>query len=190
MTDDATTRKRRAGGRAGNKTRAGSAVIDQMPWRIPVNPDRPTEPLDADGVQAIHRGTMRILKEIGIEFLNPEAVAILKQAGCTVNGTNVRMDEEFVMEMLGHAPATFTITPRNPAREVIMGGKHMLFVNVSSPPNAWDLERGKRSGDFETFKEFMKLTQYFNCIHIAAAIRWSRSTFTPRCAIWTAFMKS
>ena len=166
MTDDA-NRKRRAGGRAGNKVRAGSLAIDQMPWRIPVNPDRPIEPLDADGVQAIHRGTMRILKEIGIEFLNPEAVEILRKAGCKVTGTNVKMDEEFVMEMLGHAPASFTITPRNPEREVIMGGKHMLFVNVSSPPNSWDLERGKRSGDFETFKDFVKLTQYFNCIHIA-----------------------
>ena len=40
MTDDTAGRKRtRAGGRAGNKTRAGSAAIDQMPWRIPVNPD-------------------------------------------------------------------------------------------------------------------------------------------------------
>jgi len=168
MTDDTAARKRsRAGGRAGNKIRAGSAVIDQMPWRIPVNPDRPIEPMDADGVQAVHKGTMRILRDIGIEFLNPEAVSLLKQAGCLVNGTNVRMDEDFVMEMIGHAPETFTITPRNPEREVIMGGKHMLFVNVSSPPNAWDMERGKRSGDFETFKEFMKLTQYFNCIHIA-----------------------
>ena len=167
MTDDAAGRKRRAGGRAGNKIRAGSAAIEQMPWRIPVNPDRPTEPLDADGVQAIHRGTMRILKDIGIEFLNPDAVTILKKAGCTVNGTNVRMDEDFVMEMLARAPETFTMTPRNPERELIMGGKHMLFVNVSSPPNSWDLERGKRSGDFETFKNFMRLTQYFNCIHIA-----------------------
>jgi len=166
MTDEP-DRRRRAGGRAGNKTRAGSSVIDQMPWRIPVNPDRPTEPLDADGVQAIHRGTMRILKEIGIEFLNPDAVAILKQAGCRVEGTNVRMDEEFVMDMLSHAPESFTITPRNPDREVIIGGKHMVFVNVSSPPNSWDMERGKRSGDFETFKDFMRLTQYFNCIHIA-----------------------
>ena len=166
MTDDA-NRKRRAGGRAGNKIRSGSAVIDQMPWRIPVNNDRPIEPLDADGVQAVHKATMRILKEIGIEFLNPEAVAYLKKAGCTVTGTNVKMDEDFVMEMIGHAPETFTITPRNPEREVIMGGKHMLFVNVSSPPNAWDLERGKRTGDFATFKEFMQLTQYFNCIHIA-----------------------
>jgi trimethylamine--corrinoid protein Co-methyltransferase len=166
MNEDA-GRRRRAGGRAGNKSRAGTAAIDQMPWRIPVNPDRPTEPLDMDGVMAIHRGAMRILSEIGIEFLNPEAVAILKQAGCKVEGTNVRMDEAFVMEMLKTVPEQFTITPRNPAREITLGGKHMVFVNVSSPPNAWDLERGKRSGDFETFKEFMKLTQYFNCIHVA-----------------------
>lgn len=160
-------RGRRSGGRAGNQSRAGHAVIDQMPWRVPVNPDRPTEPLDADGVQALHRGAMQILSEIGIEFLNPEALAILKQAGCRVDGVNVRMDEDFVMEMLSHAPESFTITPRNPEREIVIGGRHMVFVNVSSPPNAWDMERGKRSGDFETFKEFMKLTQYFNCIHIA-----------------------
>jgi trimethylamine---corrinoid protein Co-methyltransferase len=166
MSQDHTPR-RRAGGRAGNQSRAGSAAIDQMPWRIPVNTDRPTEPLDAEGVQAIHRGAMRILKEIGIEFLNPEAAEILRKAGCKVTGTNVKMDEDFVMEMLGHAPASFTMTPRNPARELIMGGNHMLFVNVSSPPNAWDMDRGKRSGDFATFKEFLKLTQYFNCIHIA-----------------------
>ncbi len=160
-------RKRRAGGRAGNKARAGTAVIDQMPWRIPVNPDRPTEPLDAEGVNRIHKTAMRILRDIGIEMLNPEAVAHLKTAGCLVNGTNVRFDEEFVMEMVRRAPSSFTITPRNPEREIVLGGKHMVFVNVSSPPNSWDLERGKRSGDFATFREFMKLTQYFNCIHVA-----------------------
>jgi trimethylamine---corrinoid protein Co-methyltransferase len=166
MTDEPVRRKR-AGGRAGMQVRAGTAAIDQMPWRIPVNPDRPTEPLDAEGVQRIHKTAMRILSEIGIEFLNPDAVEHLRRAGCVINGTNVRMDEDFVMEMVGRAPQTFTITPRNPAREITLGGKHMVFVNVSSPPNAWDLERGKRSGDFETFKEFMKLTQYFNCIHVA-----------------------
>ncbi|MCB5409858.1 trimethylamine methyltransferase family protein [Pseudogemmobacter faecipullorum] len=159
-------RRKRGGGRAAMMGRS-AGVIDQMPWRIPVNPDRPTEPLDGDGVARIHQTAMRILREIGIEILNPEAVAILKQAGCLVSGTNVRFDEDFIMEMLGDAPAEFTMTPRNPAREVVIGGRHMVFVNVSSPPNSWDIERGKRSGDFETFKDFMKLTQYFNCIHIA-----------------------
>ena len=71
-------RRRRAGGHSGNRTRAGAAAISQMPWRIPINPDRPTEPLDEDGVQAIHRGTMKILRDIGIEFLNPDAVKILR----------------------------------------------------------------------------------------------------------------
>jgi trimethylamine--corrinoid protein Co-methyltransferase len=166
MNEDARPRKR-AGGRAGNKARAGSAAIDQMPWRLPVNPDRPVEPLDADGVQRIHKAAMRILSEIGVEILNPDAVTHLKAAGCIVNGTNVRMDEAFVMEMVARAPSRFTITPRNPDHHIILGGPYMAFVNVSSPPNAWDMERGKRSGDFATFKEFMKLTQYFNCIHVA-----------------------
>jgi trimethylamine---corrinoid protein Co-methyltransferase len=170
MTDTTTNGRKagaRGGGRAGNQRRAGTRAIDQMPWRIPVNPDRPTEPLDETGVQAIHKGAMRVLSELGIEFLNPEAVEILRSAGCIVNGTNVRMDEDFVMEMVRKAPRSFTITPRNPERQVTIGGKHMVFVNVSSPPNSWDIERGKRAGDFETFKDFMKLTQYFNCIHIA-----------------------
>ncbi|HBU15103.1 MAG: methyltransferase [Rhodobacteraceae bacterium GWE1_64_9] len=170
MSDDQSRKRKagtRSGGHAGNRARSRAAVIDQMPWRIPVNPDRPVEPLDAEGVQRVHATAMRILKEIGIEMLNPEACEHLRQAGCKVSGTNVKFDEDFVMEMVRRAPSQFTITPRNPEREVIIGGKHMVFVNVSSPPNAWDLERGKRSGDFETFKEFMKLTQYFNCIHIA-----------------------
>jgi trimethylamine--corrinoid protein Co-methyltransferase len=163
MTDDL---GRKTGARAGQKPRVGPP-FDQMPWRQPVNPDRPVDPLDAEGVQAIHATAMRILSEIGIEFLNPDAVAILVRAGCKVAGENVRMGEDFVMEMLGHAPASVVLTPRNPDHAVMIGSKHMAFVTVSSPPISWDMERGKQSGEFATFKEFIKLTQYFNCIHIA-----------------------
>jgi trimethylamine--corrinoid protein Co-methyltransferase len=136
-----------------------------MPFRQPLNTDRPIEPLDADSVQAIHRGAMRILSEIGIEFLNPEAVAHLKAAGCRVEGTNVRMDEAFVSEMVGRAPSEFTITPRNPDRALRMGGGWMAFGNVSSPPNYWDIHTRKESGSFARYVELIKLTQHFNCIH-------------------------
>lgn len=160
-------RRRRGGGREGNARRAGGFHLEQMPWRIPKNPDRPTEPVDAEGVAAIHKGAMRILSEIGIEFLNDEALALFRQAGCKVSGQNVKLDEDFVMEMVRRAPPHFTITPRNPARAITIGDGHMVFVNVSSPPNSWDLRRGKRTGDFATFREFMMLTQAFNCIHVA-----------------------
>ena len=161
-------RTRRAGGRAANRRGAGPA-IRQIPWEIPVNHDLPTEPLGADRVQAIHDGAMRVLEEVGIEFLNDEARAVLKAAGCetTPGGTNVRMDRELVMEKVGLAPSQFTITPRNPEREIVIGGRHMVFVNVSSPPNCSDLDRGRRVGDRESYRDLLKLTQYFNCIHMA-----------------------
>ena len=161
-------KRRRAGGRAGGADRRGTAAVHQMPWRLPVNVDRPTEPLDEAGVEAIHDGAMRILEEIGIEYLNEESIELFKQAGCKVDGTNVKMGRDWVMEMLARAPATFTLTPRNPDRKLVVGGKHILFGNVSSPPNYYDLEIGKKvPGTRKQCQDLLKLTQYFNCIHFA-----------------------
>ena len=61
-------RTRRQGGRAAN-LRGQGAVISQLPWQIPVNSDQPTEPLPPEGIEAIHDTAMRILEEIGVEFL-------------------------------------------------------------------------------------------------------------------------
>lgn len=161
-------RRTRGGGRAGAKSRRGSAIIEQMPWAPPVNIDRPIEPLTPEGVEAIHDGAMKILEDIGIEFLNPEALEILRKAGCTVSGENVRMGRDFVMEWIAKAPSTFTITPRNPDRQITIGGKNLLFGNVSSPPNYWDMSLGKKiPGTREMCKDLLRLTQYFNCIHFA-----------------------
>ncbi|MBT6531518.1 MAG: trimethylamine methyltransferase family protein [Marinovum sp.] len=161
-----TPKRRRSGGRAGGALRRGSAAIEQMPWRLPVNPDRPTEPLNEAGVAAIHDGAIRILEDIGIEFLNPEACEILRQAGCTVTGENVRMGRDFVMEMVAKAPSQWTLTPRNPDRELIVGGPYMLFGAVSSPPSYWDVKTGtKVPGTRQTCANLIKLSQYFNCIH-------------------------
>ena len=69
-------RRSRSGGRAANTARRGGDLFKQMPWRLPVNHDRPIEPLDEQGVAAIHNGAMQILEETGIEFLNEEAQAL------------------------------------------------------------------------------------------------------------------
>lgn len=167
MANDATPRRRRTGGRAANARRTRATAIEQVPFHIPRNPDAPTEPLNAEGIAALHETAMRVLEEIGIAFLNEEALAIFRQAGCQVQDDIVRMDRAFVMEMVAQAPAQFTITPRNPDRRITLGGNHMVFVNVSSPPNYWDLETGKVPGTLAHCRDLLKLTQYFNCIHVA-----------------------
>ena len=39
------------------------------------------------------------------------------------------------------------------------------FTTVIS--NVLDLDRGKRPGNFDSFKDLTKLTQFFNCIHFS-----------------------
>ena len=164
---DTATRRRRSGGRAGNARNRDRRAIQQTPWRLPVNPDRPTEPLTEEGVAAMHDASMRILEEIGIEFLNDESRGIFAEAGCVVDGTNVRMGREFVMEMVAKAPDRFALTPRNPAHALEVGGNAILFGNVSSPPNYWSLDTGKVPGTRAQCADLLKLTQFFNCIHFA-----------------------
>lgn len=164
--NDAPRRRRRSGGRAGN-TRGRGEAITQLPWSLPVNRDQPTAPLTEDGVQAVHDGAMRILEEIGIEFLHADAVEILRKEGCVVDGEHVRMGRDLVMAQLEHAPSSFTLTPRNPQRRIEIGGNRMVFGNVSSPPNCSDLDRGRRPGTRQSYRDLIKLTQYFNCIHFA-----------------------
>ena len=162
-------RKSRSGGRSGNKRRENSFSISQTPWSLPINNDNFIEPIPFEGIEKIHNTAMRILEDIGIEFINSEAKSILQKAGCKVdpNSDNVKMDRNWVMEMIKNAPNEFEIIPRNKKHKVVIGGRHMTFVNVSSPPNVMDLDRGRRPGDFESFKDLLKLTQYFNCIHVA-----------------------
>lgn len=145
--------------------RGRAAAIAQMPWSPPRLADRPVDPLEGEGVARIHAAVMHILSDIGIDMASAEAVQLLKRAGCRVSGTTVRMDAAFVTEMLARVPRAFTITPRNPDRAIRVGEGHVLFGSVSSPPNGWDMERGKRPGDRAAFRDLLRLAQYFNCIH-------------------------
>ncbi len=144
-------------------------VINQLKWKQPFNSDQFVEPLNESQIYSIDDAAMRVLEEIGIEFLNDEAKDYLQKAGCKVNhnSNNVKMCREWVKEMISFAPKEFTIFPRNEEKSVKIGGRNLAFVNVSSPPNVLDLDRGRRVGNQDSFRDFIKLTQYFNCIHLA-----------------------
>ena len=164
--NDATDSPRRRSRRP-RRAKADRPVLEQLPWRQLRYVDPPTEPLDADGLERVHDTAMRILEEIGIDFLNNEAKSILKSAGCDVDpdSDRVRMDRAFVMEQTNKAPAEFTITPRNPERIISIGGDTVAFGSVASPPNVTDLDHGRRVGNRADFQKFLKLSQVFNCIH-------------------------
>ncbi|HEX2525238.1 MAG TPA: trimethylamine methyltransferase family protein, partial [Geminicoccus sp.] len=148
--------------------RATDGGIAQRPWREVVNHLPPTEPLSADQVEKIHDSSLRILEEIGIEFLHPEALSILGRAGAQVTPGSmlVKFDRGLVLELIGKAPSRFTLHARNPAHDLQIGGNVVNFATVASTPNAHDRAGGRRSGNFRDFTNFVKLGQSLNCIHL------------------------
>ena len=83
---------RRKSSRISSKESKNSRLsLQQLSWEIPYNLDGFVEPLDADAVPVVQNATMKILEEIGILFLNPEAYKILKKDGCKIDFTNSKV---------------------------------------------------------------------------------------------------
>ena len=148
----------------------GTSVVRQSGWGQLRYADPPTEPLDAEGVERVHGAAMEILEDIGIDFLHEDARRLLAEAGCSVDadGPTVRMGRDFVMEMVGRAPASFTITPRNPEHRITVGDGMAAFGTVASAPNVSDLQGGRRTGNQADYRTLLKLAQSFNVMHFVS----------------------
>lgn len=155
--------------RPGSRSRrTGGARLPQLPWTRVVNPYAPMEILSADQIEAIHLTSLRILEEIGIELMSPAARAAMRAVGAEVDETTgtVRLDRAVVERALTTTPERFTLTSRNPAKQLQMGGRDMAFGLVAGPPFVHDCERGRRAGNLADYRDFIKLAQHFNAIHI------------------------
>lgn len=154
-------RSRREGARRGT---GGKAAIQQLPRRKVTRMFPPMQIVSADEIEAIHQASLQVLSEIGMDFTLPQARDMLKAAGADVQGERVRFDPAMVEEFIGCAPAEFTFHARNPENSQRLGGSNMTFGTVASPPNASDMDTGRRGGNHVDFRNFVKLAQYFNAI--------------------------
>jgi trimethylamine--corrinoid protein Co-methyltransferase len=119
------------------------------------------EILSEEAIDVLDRGWRRIVTELGVEFMLPEAVEYFRRAGQTVEGENlVKLDPDFVLEQVAKAPREFDLQARNPERSVHIGGDHMVFSGVYGPPfvRDGDIRRDATMADFENF---VRLAQSF-----------------------------
>jgi len=156
----------RSGGRRGQRRERQG--FHQLPWRNLVNPYAPIDMLSADQIETIHHASLRILEELGIAFLLPEALDILDAAGAEVDHKTqvVRFDPQLIEDNMAKAPPRFVVHARNPEHNVIFGDNHINFSTVASAPNASDLQGGRRPGCYEDYCNFLRLTQALNVIHL------------------------
>ena len=116
--------------------------------------------LSDDGLTRIEAAADRILAETGIEFRDdPAAIDLWRRAGARVEGVRVRFEPGMLREVLRTAPPVFTQHARNPAKSVEIGGKSVVFSPAYGSPFVMDLDRGRRFGTLEDFRNFVRLAQ-------------------------------
>ncbi|MBM3597708.1 MAG: trimethylamine methyltransferase family protein [Alphaproteobacteria bacterium] len=168
MTDqrDGREGRRRRPARPGGERIAGG--IKQVPWRNLVNPYKPVEVLRPEQVEKIHDSSLRVLEDIGMDFLLDEARDILAKAGAKVEpgSKRVRFDRGLVLEAIAKAPSSFRLHARNPQHSLDFGANSINFATVASAPYCSDLDRGRRSGNFPDYCNLVRLAQSFNVIQL------------------------
>ena len=129
------------------------------------HPFSPQDYLNPDAIRDIHETALKVLEDLGIKVLLPEAVEIYERTGATVRDDMVHIGREIVEAALAVAPRSFPLMAPNPDKSLLVEPGYMIFSPGGGCPNASDRVRGRRPGDLESYTEALKLHHSFDVIH-------------------------
>ncbi|MDF1748675.1 MAG: trimethylamine methyltransferase family protein [Alphaproteobacteria bacterium] len=123
--------------------------------------------LDEAGLELIERNADTVLEEIGLDFRGDEEVLQMwRDQGCDVRGERVHFPKGLCKKLIQDtAPSLITQHARNPARTVKMGEGNTVLVPAYGPPFVRDLDKGRRYGTIEDFRNFVKLAYMSPGLH-------------------------
>lgn len=164
MTEDTLHIARRRGGRS---VVAAARLAERTP-RLPTirYGIKPVTAVTEAQLDRIHAASMRILKEIGIEFRDETALRQWREAGADVQGNRVRLEEAQVMGLIALAPPRFQMCGRAGQR-VEIAPDTMTFGTMQGAPNVRDLNGVRRASTLQDLHELNRLTQMLPGFHIA-----------------------
>ncbi|WP_159587766.1 trimethylamine methyltransferase family protein [Chelativorans xinjiangense] len=132
------------------------------------NPFKPQPIFSADQIEAIHHSAVRILKDLGIRILLPEAREIFRSIGCCVDEESllVRIGPEAVADALSCSPKSISAKAGSRQRDSVFEHGTLAFVAGCGAPNVTDLDRGRRTGMLADFEDLVRLAQHFDVLHL------------------------
>jgi len=161
-------REGRRGGRASR--REARTATDIKAWPVLQRQVPVYELLSEERLETLHRASITLLEETGIDFRDDEAIAMWREAGADIDGHRVRISEALVMELVAKAPSRFTVLARNPERNCEIGGDNVAFAPTYGSPFVYDLEGERRYGTLEDLENFHKLAYLSPVLHNTGAV--------------------
>ena len=132
------------------------------------SPFPPVAAFSEDRIEAMHNTALRVLEELGVKVLLPQARELFRSAGARVDDDSemVFIGRDVVTAALATAPRSFTLRAGARHRDLVLELGRMVIQPGAGAPHATDLVRGRRPGDLTSFTELLKLTQHFDVLHM------------------------
>ncbi|WP_170604552.1 trimethylamine methyltransferase family protein [Ruegeria arenilitoris] len=160
-TSQSLSRGRRRRGRGPD---ASPAVIRDVNYRQLRNPFPLMEVFPADQIADMHETALRMLEELGIKVLLPEARRLYAKAGARVDEDSemVFIGRDIVETAVASAPKSILCRAGARHRDFTLELGSLVFQPGAGAPNATDLVRGRRPASGQDYLEFLKLTHHFD----------------------------
>lgn len=116
-------------------------------------------------LETIHSHSLELLRETGIQFPSEKALEIFKKHGFRTEGETVYFKERDIDTALETVPEEFTITARNPLKNIRIGGRNYVMAPGYGPPFIIETSGEKRNvtmADVETFCKLVQTSKYLD----------------------------
>lgn len=117
------------------------------------------ESRDLKIVEQIHENALRILKEIGIAFLDEDALQFLQQKGIKIKGNRAYFTEKQVMDALDAAVKDFTVYARNSKYNVSMNTEDLYMTPGYGSACICEADGSIRTAMFDDFLKLAVIVQ-------------------------------
>src|SRR6056297_3552697 len=104
------------------------------------------KPLTQEGIEKIHKATMKVFEQTGIEVNDERALKAFHDAGAEVDFKRkiVRASESWVMSKIKTAPSAITLYGREDKYNMEIGGKNVYIGTGGTATNVLDIDTGER----------------------------------------------
>ncbi|MEM9855506.1 MAG: trimethylamine methyltransferase family protein, partial [Pseudomonadota bacterium] len=154
-------RRRKTAAPAAARTTAYCQLKNPFPLRNAVSEDE---------AHAIHATSLRVLEELGMRVLSPQARAVFATGGARVNDDMVFLGRDMVEAALQSAPKSFPLKGATAARDLTLELGALTFQPGAGAPHATCRVKGRRPGTAQDFRELVQLTQAFDALHLVPTL--------------------
>ena len=146
--------------------------------------------LSLDDVEKIHESTLRVLKEVGVEFKHEEVLDVFKKHGARVENSIVYLDEDIINNALQTVPKSFELHGRAGFSTISVDGAPVI-TTAGGPPQLVHEDDSIRDSTLEDVIKFYKLIESSDVIDVTRIVssdtadldRNSENLFNPQQAL-------